>query len=263
MKRETMLSAAVSAAVSLVGVQTATAQFAAVEWRVADGGNGHWYAVNQLGFFWHDARDFAETKGGYLATVSSDGERQVLRSLLDGLDGQLDYFLGGFRTSSSSQWQWVTGEPWSFVAWEPGAPDNGPESLHIEIIGRPFIGGNSNAGYAFLNDESFYAAGGGQRSIIERSADCDQNGLVDFGEIVRGEKADANGNNIPDCCEAALGCCPGDVDGDESVDGIDLAIILARWGTNPKDYPKADANGDGSVDGQDLSVVLNGWGGCP
>jgi hypothetical protein len=69
-------------------------------------------------------------------------------------------------------------------------------------------------------------------------------------------------NNIPDCCEEPAGCCPGDIDGDDTTDGIDLAIVLARWGTNPKDYPKADANSDGVVDGQDLSVVLNGWGSC-
>ncbi len=57
--------------------------------------------------------------------------------------------------------------------------------------------------------------------------------------------------------------CDGDIEEDGSVDGIDLAIILSRWGTNPKDYPRADTNGDGVVNGADLAVVLGGWGVCP
>jgi hypothetical protein len=57
--------------------------------------------------------------------------------------------------------------------------------------------------------------------------------------------------------------CPSDIDQNGRTDGIDLAIILGRWGTNPKDYPRADTNDDGTVDATDLSVVLAGWGKCP
>jgi hypothetical protein len=56
--------------------------------------------------------------------------------------------------------------------------------------------------------------------------------------------------------------CDSDIDANHITDGIDLAIILARWGTAAKDYPRADANLDGIVDGSDLSIVLNGWGPC-
>ena len=57
--------------------------------------------------------------------------------------------------------------------------------------------------------------------------------------------------------------CPGDIDENTLVDGVDLAIVLSRWGTNPKDYPRADTNGDGTVDGADLAQVLGTWGACP
>ena len=57
--------------------------------------------------------------------------------------------------------------------------------------------------------------------------------------------------------------CPGDIDENTIVDGVDLAIVLSRWGTNPKDYPRADTNGDGTVDGADLAQVLGTWGACP
>ena len=56
--------------------------------------------------------------------------------------------------------------------------------------------------------------------------------------------------------------CDSDIDANHITDGIDLAIVLARWGTNPTDYPRADANHDGIVNGSDLSIVLGGWGPC-
>ncbi|MFM1824290.1 MAG: hypothetical protein RI967_2556 [Planctomycetota bacterium] len=57
--------------------------------------------------------------------------------------------------------------------------------------------------------------------------------------------------------------CPADVDENSLVDGVDLAIVLSRWGTLPTDYPRADTNGDGTVDGSDLATLLSGWGACP
>jgi len=69
----------------------------------------------------------------------------------------------------------------------------------------------------------------------------------------------AHSNDFPSCGPA----CPSDIDGDGVTDGIDLAIVLARWATDPADYPRADANQDGAVDGADLAAVLSGWGPCP
>lgn len=47
-----------------------------------------------------------------------------------------------------------------------------------------------------------------------------------------------------------------DLSGDGRVDGIDLAVLLAAWGT--AGHP-ADIDGDGIVDGSDLSVLLARW----
>lgn len=49
---------------------------------------------------------------------------------------------------------------------------------------------------------------------------------------------------------------PADVNGDGSVDGADLAIVLSAWGS---DLPTADVNQDGIVNGADLAVVLSAW----
>ena len=49
---------------------------------------------------------------------------------------------------------------------------------------------------------------------------------------------------------------PADLNGDGVVDGTDLTIVLAAWGTADA---TADINDDGSVDGVDLTIILAGW----
>jgi len=56
-------------------------------------------------------------------------------------------------------------------------------------------------------------------------------------------------------CEAPSSGGP-DLNGDGTVDGQDLGILLGSWsGTGA-----ADLNGDGTVDGQDLGILLGSWG---
>lgn len=47
-----------------------------------------------------------------------------------------------------------------------------------------------------------------------------------------------------------------DIDGDGFVNGNDLAILLAAWGTND---PAADIDGDGVIGGGDLGTLLAAW----
>lgn len=54
--------------------------------------------------------------------------------------------------------------------------------------------------------------------------------------------------------------CDADMNGDELVDGADLASLLAAWGTAST---LADLTDDGVVDGADLAVLLSAWGACP
>jgi len=56
------------------------------------------------------------------------------------------------------------------------------------------------------------------------------------------------------------GGAPADLDGDGSVGGADLAILLAAWGgCPPKGACPADLDGDGTVGGADLAVLLADW----
>jgi|GEM_PF-610413 len=51
-----------------------------------------------------------------------------------------------------------------------------------------------------------------------------------------------------------------DLNGDGSVNGADLAIVLGNWGTDGG-ATGADLNDDGIVNGADLAIVLGNWGG--
>jgi hypothetical protein len=59
------------------------------------------------------------------------------------------------------------------------------------------------------------------------------------------------GTNVPDCL--------GDLNGDGSVDGADLAIFLGAWGGNGG---LADLDENGTVNGADLAIILGAWGEC-
>ena len=52
---------------------------------------------------------------------------------------------------------------------------------------------------------------------------------------------------------------PGDVNGDSTVDALDLSIILTNWGKPGQTHAQGDLNGDGNVDALDLSIVLTNW----
>ncbi len=51
--------------------------------------------------------------------------------------------------------------------------------------------------------------------------------------------------------------CGGDLDGDGSIGGGDLGILLGAWGT-----AAADLDADGVTAGSDLAMLLGAWGGC-
>jgi hypothetical protein len=53
--------------------------------------------------------------------------------------------------------------------------------------------------------------------------------------------------------------CPADINGDRSVDGADLAMLLSAWAGAGG---ASDLDRDGAVNGADLALLLNAWGAC-
>lgn len=81
--------------------------------------------------------------------------------------------------------------------------------------------------------------------------DCDEDGMIDAIQIARNLAPDADRDGRLDTCDLL-----GDLNGDGMVNGADVTLILANWGTT---WPDGDFNDDGLIDGADLLVVLASW----
>jgi hypothetical protein len=216
--RKNPKSFAVAAAAALSVSFTATAQDA-VQWRVEDGGNGHWYALlsSRNPLTWSEADSIARQKGGLLACIGSSAENVFVLSIDPKNPTWRDFgpWLGGFQLPGSVEpdggWRWVSGEVWDWAEWtetpvgEPnnaGCGDGDEDRLHFVACqgGEPHWNDAPESGESQCCFGNLFVYG----CIIEWSADCNSDGIVDFGQILAGELDDANGNNIPDCCEGTL-----------------------------------------------------------
>jgi hypothetical protein len=201
-KRFVVSSLGVSAAaLALSLVPQAHAQDA-VQWRVEDGGNGHWYRISASATAWATAAANANSVGAVLADIESEQEDVFIARLwtVAGLtDGA---WAGGYQTNESCGpncgWAWISGKAWSYTNWYTGEPNDfsGPET-RLELL--PV---NSAPKWYDAPDSTSYV----RRSVLEWSADCNLDGIVDYGQCRDGTLPDFNGNNIPDCCEQETAC---------------------------------------------------------
>lgn len=73
--------------------------------------------------------------------------------------------------------------------------------------------------------------------------------------------ANVNLDNATMSGELVAGCLDADLNCDGLVNGADLGLMLAAWGTcPPKGGCAADLNDDGQVNGADLGLLLAAWG---
>jgi hypothetical protein len=240
----------------------------AVQWRVEDGGNGHWYRIVERPYGtynWDATRSVCLGLAGDLATFESVTEwvfmRARCRELPPGPINSGQFLAGGSRDAGgSASWVWVSGSAFEYFAWSAGTPNDGVGQRNVLCVGRGLGDGTAVDGW---DDWAVTDLSSG--FIIEWSADCNSDGIVDYGQIRDGTFPDVNTNGVPDCCEPGESCtpCPGDVTNGGTVDAADLSILLAAWGTNGQGEFDTDLNSDGLVDGGDLALVLGGWGACP
>ena len=278
---DVVLGAAAAAAVSMSALAGD-----AVQWRVEDGGNGHWYQWLQRvpGRDWNGWRAYAEGIGGHLATITTPAENWFVTgpSVFQGSQASINggsAFIGAFQPSGSGEpygdWQWVTGEPFVLDPSQWRSLEDCCGGSYCNNEGEDAAALWSWAGDLQdpLAERKWNDVGkclDWWGSVIEWSADCNSDGIVDYGQILSGALADANTNDVPDICECAthpeLGACrcAGDIVTDGTVNGADLGTLLAYWGpANSGAFSQAsDINSDGRIDGSDLGVLLSNWGTC-
>ena len=254
---DVVLGAAAAAAVSMSALAGD-----AVQWRVEDGGNGHWYQRTEANC-WSEADSAARAQGCHLASVLTEGEAQFCTRFVLGESDGITVAIGGFRTPKSDLyrgWRWTTDETFipgslTWMSGNPGCCGSDEYFLGINRVGH--IGD--------LRD-----CPGLVGAILEWSTDCNSDGIVDYGQILAGTLDDANANGVPDRCECATNpglpsCCLGDIVNDRTVNGADLGTLLAYWGpvTSGAFSIASDLNNDGDIDGSDLGILLAYWGACP
>lgn len=122
--------AAILSAMALHQANAGIITLSTVQW--SSGGNGHWYQLVEFEsgtVAWDEARLTAEAStfsglSGHLATFTSDDEWTFVRdNLLEPFRREFDQaWLGATDRDSEGDWQWVTGETFSYSS--PATLDN-------------------------------------------------------------------------------------------------------------------------------------------
>ena len=95
---------------------------------------GQYILVNRS-MSWSDANLYCEKRGAHLATITSATENQVITSLVTVKGMKKQYWIGGVKVDD--QWQWITGESFSYANWVSSEPSNwGPDENRLSIIGN-------------------------------------------------------------------------------------------------------------------------------
>ena len=212
-----------TAVVTLFAASSAHAQ-QAVQWKVSDGGNGHWYQWLQRvpGRDWSGWRAYAEGIGGHLATVTTSAENWFVTGPLVFQGSQASInggsaFIGAFQPSGSGEpdgdWQWVTGEPFVLDPSQWRSLEDCCGGSYCNNDGEDAAALWSWAGDLEdpLAERKWNDVGkclDWWGAVIEWSADCNSDGIADYGQCYDGTLPDYNGNNVPDCCESGSSCAP-------------------------------------------------------
>ena len=80
----------------------------------------HSYRIYRIGATWDEAKAYCESLGGHLATITSSEEQQLITDMVT----RFGYccWLGASRTADSDEYNWVTGENFTYTCWADGEP---------------------------------------------------------------------------------------------------------------------------------------------
>ena len=84
--------------------------------------NGHTYLYYSSPVTWYFAKEYCESLGGHLITITSEQENQLAKQITD----NNNVWLGASDAGSEGTWYWVTGEPFEYTNWLELQPDNTP-----------------------------------------------------------------------------------------------------------------------------------------
>ena len=98
--------------------------------------NGHVYERYDYHLSWMEAKAFCENKGGYLVSITSAQEQDIIENLLSGCPFG-NYFIGATDENSEGNWGWVNGDAFTYENWDKALPEpnGGTTENYACIIG--------------------------------------------------------------------------------------------------------------------------------
>lgn len=144
--------------------------------------NGHYYKLyTGTAATWEDAKAYCESRGGYLAVISSPEEDKALFAYLQSLDVETAYF--GLYEDADGQWRWVENEKSEYFNWGEEEPNNegGVENYGQYYYVYPNGEWNDGGyGHATINDSlSFICEWETYEFAPEHSEDLSVSGRLD------------------------------------------------------------------------------------
>ena len=220
-------------ALSLIAGAAGAQSTQAVEWKVSEGGNGHWYQClrsTTTSDSWLPAKSDAELRGGHLATITSAAENSWVYALTvsqNAWNGRGGPLLGA-RKNPSNSFYWITGEPFGYTNWLPGEPSSGLWEPYLMFLGPPY---SSQSGPTWNDTDAVNSPGNFYWYVVEWEADCNGDEAVDYGQIASGQLDDDNADGVPDVCQISVtGVVP--VSG-PAAGGTSLTIKGTNFPENP------------------------------
>lgn len=180
--------------VGLLLANSSWADTAKIQWN----GNSHYYQrFDQRNITWASAKYKCETLNGHLATITSESEQgftatNVVDSSQSSSDG---YIIGG--KIASGQWQWVTGESWSYTNSDI---DFGVNTTFAKLQNDGvWIGNNFNYINGYICEWSY-------KNFLSSAVvpDINKNGAPEFAALYQGTKNNAHLVEIKDSATSKL-----------------------------------------------------------
>ena len=199
--------------------------------------NGHTYQVFDISETWEEAKEYCETLGGHLVTITSEEENLFIENLIDKFS-KYHYHIG-LTDDGRGNYNWVTGENFKYNKSISSA--DGQRDQYTYVI------------TSINMEEPFIHVWGDHDTILRGDAwDYTNSGFICEWGIDTDEPADS---------ETPTDYLPGDANCDGNVT-ISDAVAILQYLANSEKFPldeqglkNADVDGIAGVTGKDAAVI--------
>lgn len=245
--------------------------FAAIIWRVEDGGNGHSYTLTSQRSGWLEVEAEAQSLGGHLVSINSAEEQQFIveRFLIPRpaflANGRPNIFWIGLWDetpdgSYDGDFAWSDGSPITYTHWGPVESSNTNYDEEFAVI-------NWDEEEAYYDPYEYGRWNDIDSVFVERSNTWNgAYGIVEFPAPPptrtptptpsKGPVSNPARTNTPTLTPTPTMELCHDVSGDDQVDSLDLFLLLLDAQTNNL---RCDFNGDEIVDATDIFMFMPCW----